>query len=125
MHKVYRHKLDSAETSVDAADEFVYSCAQILVFLDILSRWHSELCEDDLSNPFWMLSEEELECVELLGNALDVIESIDTDDDLNAIEALLKCSDTFLNRFFLQILRVQSLVSLHEGKKEAERNAPS
>ena len=59
MHEVYRHKLDGAETSVDTPDELVYSCPQILVFLDILSRGHSELRKDNLSNPLRVLGEEE------------------------------------------------------------------
>jgi hypothetical protein len=109
MHKVYRHKLDSAETSVDTTDELVDGCAQILVLLDVLSRRHGKLNKDNLSDPLWVLSEEEFKSMELLRNAFDIIKPIDPDDDLDAIEALLKGCDALLNGFFLQVLRVQRL----------------
>jgi len=53
------------------------------------------------------LGEEEFECMELLRNALDIVKSVDTDDDLDAIEALLKGSNTLLNGLLLQVLRVK------------------
>jgi hypothetical protein len=104
MHEVYRHKLNGAETSVDTTNELVYSRAQVLVLLDVLSRGHGELCKDDLSNPLRVLCEEEFECVELLRNTLDIVKSVDTDDDLNAVEALLEGSDALLNGLLLQVL---------------------
>jgi len=110
MHEVYRHKLNGAETSVDTTNELVYSCAQILVLLDVLSRGHGELHKDDLSNPLRVLGEEEFKCVELLRNALDIVKSVDTDDDLDAVETLLKGSDTLLNGLFLQVLRVKKKI---------------
>lgn len=109
MHKVNRHKLDSAETAIDTTNEFVDCCAQILVLLDILSRGHSELHKDNLSDPFWVLSEEELKCMELLRNTLDIIKPVDADDDFHAVKALLKGSDTLLNGLFLQVLWVQKI----------------
>jgi hypothetical protein len=126
VHEVYRHKLDSAETSIDATDELVDGCTQILVLLDVLSGRDSELREDDLSYPLWVLSEEELERVELLGNAFDVIKSVDADDDFDAIEALLKSGDTFLNGLLLQVLwlhRFQKL-AFATTKSGARRNTP-
>ena len=120
MHKVYRHKLDSAETSVDTTDELVDGCAQILVLLDVLSRGHGKLNKDNLSDPLWVLSEEEFKCMELLRNAFDIIKPIDPDDDLDAIEALLKGCDALLNGFFLQVLRVQKNFLLAE--RDEERN---
>ena len=112
MHKVNRHKLDRAEASIDATDEFVDCGAQILVLFDVLTRRHSELCKDDFSNPLWVLGEEELESMELLGHALDIIESVYADDDLDAVEALFKSSNALLNGLFLQVLYVQISVSV-------------
>ena len=57
-------------------------------------------------DPLWVLSEEELKCMELLRNALDIIKPVDADDDFHAVEALLKGNDTLLNGLFLQILWV-------------------
>ena len=101
MHKVYRHELDSSETSVDTTDELVDSCAQVLVLLDVLSGGYSKLCKNDLSDPLWVLSEEELERVELLGDALDIVKTIDADDDLDAVEALLEGCDPLLDGLLL------------------------
>jgi hypothetical protein len=122
MHKVYRHKLDSAEASINATDELVDRCTQILVLLDVLSRGHGELYKDDLSDPFWVLSEEELKCMELLRNALNIIKSIDADDDFHAVKALLKGNDTLLNGLFLQVLWVQRIpISSTQGRTEKKK----
>lgn len=121
MHEVYRHKLNGAETSVDTTNELVYSCAQILVLLDVLSRGHGELHKDDFSDPLRVLGEEEFKCVELLRNALDVVKSVDTDDDLDAVEALLKGSDTLLNGLFLQVLRVKEISSKRNATMDAAK----
>jgi hypothetical protein len=54
-----------------------------------------------------VLGEEEFKCVKLLRNTLDIVKPVDTDDDLDAVEALFKGSDTLLNGLFLQVLRVK------------------
>ena len=54
-----------------------------------------------------MLCEEKLESVELLRYALDIVESVDTNDDLDAVKALFERSDALLDGLFLQILWVQ------------------
>lgn len=97
MHKVYRHELNSPETSIYTTDKLVDSCAQILVLLYILSGGNSKLHKDDLPDPLWVLGEEELECVELLGNALDIVEAVNADNNLDSVEALLEGCDTLLN----------------------------
>ena len=119
MHEVYWHELDSSEASIYTTNEFVDSCAQVLVLLDILSGRDGKLRKDNLPNPLWVLSEEEFECVELLGNALDIIKAVNADDDLDAVEALLEGSDTLLNGLFLQVLRVTEIpVSLLQRRTE-------
>ena len=45
--------------------------------------------------------------MKLLRNTLDIVKPVDTDDDLDAIEALLKGRNTLLNGLFLQVLRVK------------------
>ena len=101
MHKVYRHELDSPETSIDTADKLVDSCAQILVLLYVLSGGNSKLRKDDLPDPLWVLGEEELECVELLGNALDIVEAVNAYNDLDSVKAVLEGFDALLNRLLL------------------------
>jgi hypothetical protein len=95
---VYWHELDSPETSIDTTDKLVDSCTQILVLLYVLSGGDSKLHKDDLPDPLRVLCEEKLECVEFLGNALDIIEAVNADNNLDSVEALLEGCDTLLNR---------------------------
>ena len=95
-----------------------------MVLLDVLSRGHGELRKDNLSNPLRVLGEEEFKCVKLLGNALDIVKPVDTDDDLDAVEALFKGRDTLLNRFFLQVLRMKKKSSKEDATMDiAEEHA--
>jgi len=48
VHVVNRHELDRAEPTVDSTDQLVDTSSQVLVFLDVLSRWDSELDKNDL-----------------------------------------------------------------------------
>lgn len=57
-----------------------------------------------LANPFWMLTEEKLESVQLLWNTLDVIKSVYTNNDLHVAESLLELLNSFLHTFLLQVL---------------------
>ncbi len=52
--------------------------------------------------PLREFSEEDLESVQLLGHTLDVIETIDTDNDLDVLESLLEALDTLHNVWLLQ-----------------------
>jgi hypothetical protein len=44
------------------------------------------LDEHDLANPFRVLGEEDLQGVQFLRDALDVVQAIDADDELYALE---------------------------------------
>lgn len=44
-----------------------------------------------------MLCEEKLERVQLLGDALDVVEAVNANDELHASKSLLQLSDTRLD----------------------------
>ncbi|CRK33032.1 hypothetical protein BN1708_005977 [Verticillium longisporum] len=104
VEEVDRHKLNGAEAAVDAADELVDDGAEVLVLLDVLARWDRHLNEDDAADPLGVLREEDLEGVELLGHALDVIESVDTDDELDALKLALQGLDALLDDGLLEAL---------------------
>lgn len=108
VHEVNRHEVHRSEPAVNTADEFVNNRSQILVLFNILPRRHSELSQNNLvvtysiqyvvkrllfvtnlANPFRMLAQEELQSVQLLRNTFDVVQPIDTDNNLHAPEALL------------------------------------
>ena len=110
------HKLDSAETSVDTSHKLVDRRTKILVLLDVTARWNSQLHEYDLyatavfstmigrfttprylADPFRMLRKEHLESMKLLRDTLDVIQTVDTDDDLDPIESLFECLEFLLD----------------------------
>jgi hypothetical protein len=104
VHEVDRHELDSAELAVDTSDELVDDGAEVLVLFDVLSRRNSDLDEDDLANPFGVLREEDFEGVQLLRNALDVVKTVNTDNELDALELLLKRSYPLLYLGLLETL---------------------
>lgn len=60
--------------------------------------------QNHLSDPFRVLRQEKLQCVELLGNTLDVIQSIYADNELNAVEPLLELVNPLLYRLFCEVL---------------------
>lgn len=107
-----RHKLDGAELSVDAADQLVDYCAKVLVFLDILARRNGNLDENDLANPLRVLSKKNLESMQLLRHTLDVVQTVDTDNELDALELLLECCNALLNlgllKALIELLRVDT-----------------
>lgn len=58
----------------------------------------------NLANPFRMLCEEEFESMQLLWNTLDVVETVDTNNDFHAAETLLELGDAVDNRLLFEIL---------------------
>lgn len=57
-----------------------------------------------LADPLWVLSQEDLERVKLLGNTLDVVQSVDSDDELDALELSLELLDSLLDVGFADTL---------------------
>jgi len=90
VHEVDGHELDSAELAVDASYELIDDSTEVLVLLDVLSRRNGDLYKHDLTDPFGMLCEEHLESVQLLWYTLDVVEAINTNDELHTLELLLE-----------------------------------
>ena len=102
VHEMNGHEFDRSELTVDTSDELFRHASQVLVLFDVLSRRNGELDEDDLADPFRVLVQESLERVKLLRYTLDVIQSVDTDNDLDALESLFQLSQTFLNGRLLE-----------------------
>jgi hypothetical protein len=114
VHEMDRHKLHRPKAAIDSSNQFVYRRTQVLIFLDVLTGRNGELNQYDLqkryvnlidvlghaaaylSDPLWVLCEEKLECVQLLGDTLDVIEAVNADDELHARKPLLQLSNTRL-----------------------------
>jgi hypothetical protein len=57
-----------------------------------------------LPDPLRMLGEEEFECMKLLWYTLNVIQSIDTDDEFDTLKSALKILYALLHRLLLEVL---------------------
>lgn len=66
----------------------------------------------NLANPLRVFCQEDFKSVKLLGNTLDVIETINTDNQFDALELLLECLDTLHNlgllESFLELLGINT-----------------
>jgi hypothetical protein len=90
------------ELSVYSADQLIYHGSKILILLDVLSRWYRNLDKHNFANPLRMLGQEDLERMQLLWDAFDVIESINTNNQLDALELSLQRCNALLNFGLLQ-----------------------
>ena len=97
-----RHRLDRSEASVDSTHRFVDGGAQVLILFHILTRGYCYLNQHHFADPLRMILQERLESVQLLRYTFDVIQSIDTDDDLDTFESTLQTLDPFLDAFAFQ-----------------------
>lgn len=92
------------EFAIDPAHEFVHHGPQILIFLHVLPARHRDLDQDNLTNPLWVVAEEHLEGMQLLRDTLDIVQTVNADHELYALEFLLQHGDAFLDLFFLEAL---------------------
>lgn len=92
-----RHELDGAKAAIDSAYQLVDDCSEILVFFDVFSAGYCYLDEHNFSYPFRVFCKEYLECVKLLGNSFDIIESVDSNDQLYPFEFTFQDSDSVLD----------------------------
>lgn len=122
MEVVDRRVVDGSESSVDLADQLIDARPKVLVLFDILSRRNGQLNQHTLElqrvsrnmtvgeprthllHPFWMLRQENLEALQFLRNTLDVVESVNTDDDLLALKLGLQLLRPVDHMFFLDAL---------------------
>ena len=91
------NELYSTVLTIDTAYQFIDSASQLLIFLDIFTRRNGKLHKHDLSDPFRMLTKEYFHSMHLLRNTLNVIKTINTDNDLTVAKSVLQLLDTVLN----------------------------
>ena len=97
-----RHVLERAERPVDARDELMHVGAKLLESSDLGARRNGDLKQDDLAAPLRVLLQEELERLEFVRDALDVIEPVDSEEHLLAVEPPLQIDDLILHRRLLK-----------------------
>jgi hypothetical protein len=100
------------EFAVDSADEFVDNCTEVLVLLYVLSRRNGNLNQHNLADPLRVFCQENFKSVKLLRDTLDVIKTVNTNNQLDALELLLECLDTLcdlrLLEPFLELLGIDT-----------------
>lgn len=102
VHEMDGDELHGTELAVDSADQLVDHRPQVLVLFHVPTTGHCDLHEDNLAPPLRMLAQKHLHGVQLLRDTLDVIQSVDTDYDLAALEGLLQLLDSLLDGVLLQ-----------------------
>lgn len=58
--------------------------------------------QHNLANPFRVFCQENFKSVKLLGDTLDVIKTVNTDNQLDTLELLLQCLNTLCNLGLLE-----------------------
>ena len=114
VHEMDRHKLHRPKAAINSPNQFVYRRTQVLILFDVLTGRNGELNQYHLqkfcinlndvlghvnaylSDPLWVLCEEKFECVQLLGDTLDVVEAVNANDQLHTRKSLLQLSNTRL-----------------------------
>lgn len=98
--------------TVDPANQFINHSPKILILLDILATGYGHLNQNHLSYPFWMITEEDLECMQLLRDSFYIIKTVYPDHELHALKFLFERGYPFLDflllKPFLEFLRVNT-----------------
>ena len=102
--------------AIDTADELVDDSAQILILLNVLTTRHGDLHKHHLANLVRVFVQKDLEGVQLLRHALDVVEPVHADDQLHALKLALELGNALLHLGLLQAL-VELLRVDADGKR--------
>lgn len=88
--------------SVDLPGYSTQFCLEILIFLYVLAAWDGDLNENNLVLQLWVVIEENVESLELLREAFDVVQSVDADNYLDTFVVFFQASNTLLDIRLLQ-----------------------
>jgi hypothetical protein len=108
------------EFPVDSSDKLVDDSTKVLILFDILSARHGNLNQDDFANPLRVVGQEDFQSVKFLRYALDVIETIHTDNQFDAFELFLQDLNPLLDLLLLQTLG--ELVGVNANRKSTNRD---
>ena len=97
MEEVNGHELNRAKSSIDSANQLVDHSTQVLVLFHILPRGNSDLNQNNLADPLGVLRQEHFKGVKFLGDALDIIQTIDTNHKFDTLELPAESSNTLLH----------------------------
>jgi len=75
---------------------------QVLVLFHILSAGYSDLNKLNFANPFGMLAEETVKGMEFVFYTLDIVESVDANNEFDTLELAFDRCNTLLYLWILQ-----------------------
>lgn len=75
--------------AIDTPDKLVHDLSKVLILLDVAATGNRNLNQHDFSDPLGVLVQKHLQGVELLRHSLDVIETVNANDELDALKLAL------------------------------------
>src|SRR5437667_6207413 len=87
----------NTEFAIDPSNQFIDNSPEVLVFLDILPAGNRNLNENNFSNPFRVVCQEHFERMQFLGNAFNVVQSINSHHQLYSLKFLFQGCNALLN----------------------------
>lgn len=117
------HKLDGAKATINTAHELVDNGPEVLVFFDVLTRRDGNLDEHNASNPLGVLGEEDFESVEFLRDTLDIVEAIDTNDELDTFELAAQGGDPLLDGRLVEALNKLIRINANGERAHSDKSA--
>lgn len=95
---------------------------EVLIFLYVFAAWDGDLDENNLVLQLWVIIEKSVKSLEFLREAFNVIQSIDTNNYLDAFVAFFQASNTLLDIRLLQC--VGELVRVNADNKLVYADQP-
>lgn len=86
--------------AIDLASNSTQLRLQLLILLDVLPAWHGYLDEHNFIAQFRVVVQKFIECLQLLRETLDMVESIDAHNDLDAFVLFFQGLDALLHLGF-------------------------
>ena len=115
MHKVNGHKFHRPKSSIYPSHQLIHARSQILVLFDVSTRGDGYLDKNDFSYHLGVRSQEGLESMKLLRDSFNVVESVDTDYNLDTLEPGTEFGDSLLHSELVDGLQTQSDVYYQLG----------
>jgi hypothetical protein len=90
--------------AIDFPNQFLNLSSELLVYLQIGATWNGHLYQYNPANLVWVLLEKLIQGLKLLWYALNVVKTVDANQDLHAPEILSSGPYHFLNVSVVQTL---------------------
>ena len=82
--------------AIDPTNQLLNLLFEVLVGLEVVTAWDGHLQEDDLPNELWVSFKKIFEGIQLLWDAFDAVQSVDSKNELSPKEAVFHVAKTVL-----------------------------